>query len=122
MGEINLRTNVQWKWIISAIYIIALVSSLFLKRIEYFLISTTLFNLLAFIVFGYDKRNAKNGRWRVPEALFLLWSFFGAAIGILMGMRVFRHKTLHRSFQIFIPLLSLWNIAWFYLLIMEINK
>ena len=38
------------------------------------------------------------------EALFLL-AALGGSVGALLGMRVWRHKTLHRSFRIGIPLI-----------------
>ena len=114
--------RLKWKWIISVLYIIVILVSLYMRDLGYLIITIFLFNLLAFVIFGYDKRSAKLGRWRVPESLFFLWSFLGAAFGVLVGMKLFRHKTKHRNFQILIPLLFLWNIAWFYLLFMEINK
>lgn len=56
-------------------------------------------NLWAFCAMGVDKRRAKKGDWRLKEkALFLPAVLFGA-LGGLIGMRVFRHKTRHWYFR-----------------------
>ena len=70
-----------------------------------------LINLFSFCLMGYDKRCAKRGKWRVPEKrLFLAAACFGALGGVL-GMQVFRHKTKHLSFSIFFPLMLVLQIA-----------
>ena len=30
-------------------------------------------NLLTFVLFGQDKRKARRGAWRIPEATLMLW-------------------------------------------------
>ena len=64
-------------------------------------------NLIAFIVCGIDKFKAQHDRWRVPEKTLFLLSALGGALGFYLGMRCFRHKTKHLSFQILIPLFFL---------------
>lgn len=65
----------------------------------------TLANLQCFCLMGWDKRCAKRGKWRISEkALFLSAACFGALGGVL-GMRIFRHKTKHWTFQLFFPLM-----------------
>jgi uncharacterized membrane protein YsdA (DUF1294 family) len=72
-------------------------------------------NLVTFFVFGADKWKAKrkatheNTR-RVPEKTLFLLAILGGSVGALLGMRVWRHKTLHRSFQIGIPLILILQI------------
>lgn len=67
-----------------------------------------LMNLITFFVFGFDKFKAKykesheNAR-RVPERTLFLLAALGGSAGALLGMRVWRHKTLHRTFRIGIP-------------------
>lgn len=77
---------------------------------EYFVLQMVAFylvviNVLAFILFGLDKRKAKKGRWRISEATLLLQAAIGGSIGAWAGMNLFRHKTLHKKFRIGIPLL-----------------
>lgn len=64
-----------------------------------------LINLIGFILMGLDKNKARKRRWRISErTLFLVAACFGSA-GILIGMYLFRHKTLHRKFVLGIPFL-----------------
>lgn len=72
-----------------------------------------LINLIAFVVFGIDKRKARKGQWRVPESTLFILAIIGGSIGALLGMLVFRHKTKHRKFTIGIPLILALQIALF---------
>ena len=58
-----------------------------------FLIAMAAVSLVAFFAYGLDKRKAKRGRWRTKESVLLGLGFFGGAIGALLGMQVYRHKT-----------------------------
>lgn len=55
-------------------------------------------SFITFITYGVDKKRAIQRRWRVPEKLLLGLSFFMGAIGGLLGMQLFRHKTRHWYF------------------------
>ena len=52
-----------------------------------------LLSLITFILYHADKRKAKKGKWRIPEKVLLLFSFFGGAYGGYLAMLLFRHKT-----------------------------
>jgi uncharacterized membrane protein YsdA (DUF1294 family) len=56
-------------------------------------------NFLALITMWWDKRKARNDGWRVSEATLLILGFIGGAIGLIIGMFGFRHKTRKRIFQ-----------------------
>jgi len=61
-----------------------------------------------------DKKKAREHKWRIPEGrLFLLAALFGS-IGVLAGMRVFRHKTKHMKFIIGIPCIIIIQILVIY--------
>ena len=67
-----------------------------------------LINVVTFFVFGLDKWKAKRkvkkeSVRRVPEKTLFLLSTIGGSVGALLGMRVWHHKTLHKSFRIGIP-------------------
>lgn len=62
-------------------------------------------NALAFILMGYDKKNARIHKARVPEKVLLAMAFLGGSAGIWLGMQIFRHKTKHALFIVAIPLL-----------------
>lgn len=46
----------------------------------------------------------------MPEKTLFLLSILGGSIGALLGMRVFHHKTLHRSFRYGIPAILILQI------------
>lgn len=71
-------------------------------------------NIVAFVVYGIDKYKAKHQKWRIPEATLLSLAILGGAIGALLGMLIFRHKTKHLRFQIVVPLFVLIWVAIFY--------
>lgn len=72
-------------------------------------------NILTFVVYGVDKWKAKQGSWRISEAILLLLAIIGGSIGALLGMRVWHHKTMHLKFKYGLPLILLVQIALFYL-------
>lgn len=69
-----------------------------------------LMNSCTFSLMGFDKRNAKRQRRRVPEKRLFLLSAIGGAGGTWLGMKTWRHKTKHRSFTVGIPFLLGLNI------------
>jgi len=76
-----------------------------------------LINVLGCILMLADKRKAVKKRRRIPEATLMGVAFLGGSLGTLLGMRLFRHKTLHPKFSIGVPvLLALHMIAWIILL------
>lgn len=64
-----------------------------------------LINTVTFLIFGVDKLLAKHPRFRqrVPEKNLLLLAVVGGSVGALLGMYLFRHKTLHRVFRVGVP-------------------
>jgi uncharacterized membrane protein YsdA (DUF1294 family) len=62
-----------------------------------------------------DKRRARQQNWRIKERTLFLSALYFGAIGILIGMYTFRHKTRHWSFIIGMPCLLLFNIISCYL-------
>ena len=74
-----------------------------LSPLGLFLCYLLVINLVTFFTFGYDKLRAKRDKWRVPEKTLFLLAAIGGSLGALLGMQVFRHKTLHRSFRWGIP-------------------
>ena len=69
------------------------------------LIYLALINLTTFIIYGADKRRARQGKWRVPEKTLFLLPLLGGSVGALLGMRVFHHKTKHKEFRFGFPAL-----------------
>jgi len=74
-----------------------------------------LINLAAFLVFGLDKLKAKRKVKRetvrrVPEKTLFLLAALGGSLGALLGMKVWHHKTLHKTFRIGIPAILILQI------------
>ena len=55
-------------------------------------------SLAAFAMYGIDKLRAIKGRRRIRERTLLSVSALGEALGGLIAMQLFRHKTLHAKF------------------------
>ena len=71
-------------------------------------------NVVTFLVYGIDKWKAKQGSWRISEATLLILAVIGGSIGALLGMKVWRHKTMHKKFKYGLPLILLAQIATIY--------
>ena len=74
------------------------------------LIYLVFINIITCIVFGVDKRKAKKGKWRVPEAALILLSVIGGSIGALIGMHLFHHKTRKAKFKVGVPVILILQI------------
>ena len=70
-----------------------------------------LINVAAFILCGADKRKAVEHKWRISEAALLTVSAAGGALGMLISMKLFRHKTKHKKFTITGPLFIVLHMA-----------
>ena len=76
-----------------------------------------LMSLCAFVLCGVDKGRAKKGAWRIPEGTLLLTAALGGSLGLLLGMRLFHHKTRKKRFTVTVPLLlalQLLGLVWLY--------
>lgn len=76
-------------------------------------------NLLAFFSCMIDKRRAKKRRYRISEHTLLFLSAIGGALGMLLAMRRFRHKTLHKKFTVLVPIFLILQLIaiWLFLLL-----
>jgi len=85
---------------------------------EYFIIIYTYFfliNVLAFVVMGIDKQKAIKHKRRISERMLMTLGLLGGAVGVIIGMVVWKHKLSKPKFTIFIPILILcdWIIFYF---------
>ena len=58
-----------------------------------------------------DKRRARKGKRRIPEATLFTAAILGGSIGALAGMYTFRHKTKHKSFVYGMPAILIVQIV-----------
>lgn len=63
-----------------------------------------IWNIIVFLVMGYDKSQSRKRGQRVPEKVLLLMSLLGGGIGAFSGSRFFHHKTQKTAFKIVLPL------------------
>lgn len=70
-----------------------------------------LINAVGLFLMLADKRKAVKGRRRIPEASLMGAAMLGGSLGVLIGMRLFRHKTRKETFSVGVPLLLCFHIA-----------
>ena len=85
-----------------------------MKPWMFYAIFLAVMSLIAFILYGADKKKAQKGKWRIKEATLLGIGLLGGAVGALLGMKVFRHKTKHWYFWVINILGLLIQAAAFY--------
>jgi uncharacterized membrane protein YsdA (DUF1294 family) len=73
-------------------------------------------SVILFLVMGRDKALSKTHQRRVPEATLFLLALLGGALGGVLGMQIFRHKTKHTQFVLGFPALML--LQWALLLLL----
>lgn len=83
-------------------------STLYLQALLIYLV---VINAVTFILFGIDKYKAQHDKWRVQETTLISLAVIGGSIGAWLGMKIWRHKTLHGKFKYGIPLILLMQIA-----------
>jgi uncharacterized membrane protein YsdA (DUF1294 family) len=72
---------------------------------KYLLVYLVIINALTLLFMLVDKVKAKRNLWRIPERTLLSLCALGGSLGGLLGMKLFRHKTLHLRFSIGIPVM-----------------
>ena len=68
-------------------------------------------SLLGFVTATMDKRLARHGRGRVPEAAFHVLALLGGWPGELLAMLAVRHKTRKPAFLVPFALCALANVV-----------
>lgn len=62
-----------------------------------------IWNIIVFLVMGYDKSQSRKRGQRVPEKILLVMALLGGGIGAFSGSRFFHHKTQKTAFKILLP-------------------
>lgn len=88
-----------------------------LNTVPNWLILYSVWNLAAFFLVRLDKHRARIKGRRIRERTFFWIALFFGAAGVLFGMYVYRHKTLHWTFVIGMPIILLLNFVCGYLLV-----
>lgn len=64
-----------------------------------------------FCLCAFDKSSAAFAANRVPEKVMYLYAALGGAFGLMLGMKLFRHKTQKSRFQFFLLGIAIAQIA-----------
>lgn len=72
-----------------------------------FLIFFVLMNIITFFLFRKDKKKAEKNMFRIPEKDLLSFSAAFGALGGLLSMIIFHHKTRKPKFYILVPLFAI---------------
>ena len=70
-----------------------------------------LMSALLLVMMKADKERAKRNKYRISEKTLWMTAILGGAIGGVIGMQLFRHKTKHLSFRLGFPLLALLDVS-----------
>ena len=73
--------------------------------LKYYVCWLLLMSAVTFFLMGWDKHLARSRRRRIPERVLLGWAAAGGALGGILAMQLFRHKTLHRHFSVGMPVM-----------------
>lgn len=87
-----------WFALVLILVIAALVA--FLLKLPLYMAYMLGINIVTLGFYGYDKRQAQRGGWRVPELNLHYLAALGGAVGGLLGQAIFNHKTRKRIFHI----------------------
>ena len=84
-----------------------------------FVVYILIVNVLAFVLYGIDKRRSQRKMYRIPENTLLWMARLGGGVGSWLGIKVFHHKTKHKRFMIIVPL---WTVLWVAAIVYTIVK
>ena len=71
-------------------------------------------NIIVFLVI--DKWQVKQGIWRISETTLLILAVIGGIVGILLGMKIWHHKTMNNKFKYGLSLILLAQITIIYMI------
>lgn len=60
-------------------------------------------NIITFALYGLDKWRAMTRQWRIREKQLIGLALIGGAVGAMIGMTIFHHKTRKWYFKLGIP-------------------
>lgn len=106
------RSSSRWPVLLVVVFSAVLAVALALEKLPLYVIAAYAFiSLFTFISYWLDKRKARAGRWRIPEANLQLLSLIGGWPGALLAQSYLRHKSKKRAFLTVFWLTVLVNLA-----------
>lgn len=92
-----------WTAVLDAALLVTAWLVLRFTAVQVLLLHLGVLSLLTFLLFAADKWRARRQRRRISEWNLLLLSAFGGALGGVLGMALFRHKTQRWHFNVLVP-------------------
>jgi uncharacterized membrane protein YsdA (DUF1294 family) len=80
---------------------------------KYVMLAIVIWNVVVFLIYGYDKRKSIKNQFRVSENKLITYAFLMGGIGAMAGMEFFHHKTKKWKFRVLIPIAIVVNIFFF---------
>ena len=72
-------------------------------------IYTVVMSGITYLAFGWDKQQAREKQWRIPEAKLHIMELLGGWPGAFLAQRRFRHKCSKVSYQVVFWVIALTN-------------
>jgi uncharacterized membrane protein YsdA (DUF1294 family) len=69
----------------------------------FILVYLLILNIIGAVITIHDKKMARKGRWRTPEATLFAVCALGGSVGMYLTMKLIRHKTKKKKFMVGIP-------------------
>ena len=70
-------------------------------------------NIVGFLAMAVDKQRAIKKLRRVRESSLIWMAVLGGSIGVLAGMKICHHKTLHKKFSVGVPIILILQLLLF---------
>ena len=76
-----------------------------------------LINIIAFVLYGIDKKQARRRSTRIPSSVLLWMARIGGGLGSWFAMSVFHHKKHHSDFRRLVPI---WIMIWLFIFVIVV--
>eukprot|EP00457_Paulinella_chromatophora_P016962 gb/GEZN01017889.1/.p1 GENE.gb/GEZN01017889.1/~~gb/GEZN01017889.1/.p1 ORF type:complete len:120 (-),score=3.31 gb/GEZN01017889.1/:368-727(-) len=109
-----LQYSIAAGWLLSSSAVVAILAALGDDWKIVFGLVIALWNVVAFLVYWYDKHQAKAGRvpYRTPETVLWLLLWWAGCVGAWCAMSVCHHKTKKSEFRNPAIVLTIFNGLW----------
>lgn len=84
---------------------------------HYYLIWIAFISIITFVLYGFDKAQARRGGRRVRETTLHLLALIGGFLGGWVGRSIFRHKTQKGVFTVMLIISTIIHLGLLYWLI-----
>ena len=76
-----------------------------------------LINIVAFVLYGVDRKHAEKRKTRIPSSVLLWMARLGGGLGSWFAMTYFHHKKHHSDFKRLVPI---WIMIWLFIFVVVV--